>query len=87
MPLISAVQTRGAVVGADMIRPKSRLRRAVEVECHSEGAQRPWNLADYGMPIKRQRLNKPVTLSLSKGLPIAVWYRLSPALEQNERLP
>ena len=50
-----------------MIRPKSRLRRAVEVECHSEGAQRPWNLADYGMPIKRQRLNKPVTLSLTKG--------------------
>ena len=66
-----------------MIRPKSRLRRAVEVECHSEGAQRPWNLADYGMPIKRQRLNKPVTLSLTKGLPSAVNSRAI----QRARLP
>ena len=37
------------------------------LECHSEGAKRPWNLADYGAPIKCQRPNSPVTLSEVEG--------------------
>ena len=63
-----------AVVGADIIRPPGRLRRAVKKDViqraqSARGIVPEWgNLAGYGKPIACQRQNRPVTLSLSKGL-------------------
>ena len=61
-PLFCAAPCRGGSYP-----PARPIAACGRLECHSEAMKWPWNLADYGAPIKCQRPNSPVTLSEVEG--------------------